>query len=62
MPTNVMPYMLSPDKVARMALAAMGRRTVLVTDPVRRIMLVPGLIRRRLLRAVAGTVMRRLAR
>ena len=62
LPTNAMPYMLSSDKVARMALAAMGRRTVLVTDPVRRIMLAPGLVRRRLVRALAGAVMRRLAR
>jgi hypothetical protein len=62
MPTSAMPYMLSPDKVAGMALAAMGRRTVLVTDPVRRVMLAPGLLRRRLVRALAGAVMRRMAR
>lgn len=62
MSTRAMPYMLDPDKVARMALAAMGRRTVLVTDPVRRITLVPGLIRRGLVRAATGVAMRRMAR
>jgi short-subunit dehydrogenase len=62
MPTRAMPYMLDPDKVARMALAAMGRRTVVVTDPVRRITLAPGLIRRGLVRAATGVVMRRMAR
>jgi len=60
MPTNAMPYMIDPGKVARLALAAMGRRTVLVTDPARRITLVPGLIRRRLVRAVTAAVMRRM--
>ncbi len=62
MPTRALPYIAPPGKVARMALAAMGRRTVLITDPARRITLIPGLIRRRLMRSLVGAFMRRLAR
>lgn len=62
MPDRPMPYMLSADSVARQALAAMGRRTVLVTDPLRRITIIPGLLRRRILRGLVARVMRRLAR
>ncbi len=62
MPDRPMPYMLSADTVARRALAAMGRRTVLVTDPVRRVTIMPGLFRRRVLRSFVARVMRRLAR
>ncbi|MEX2616613.1 MAG: SDR family NAD(P)-dependent oxidoreductase [Alphaproteobacteria bacterium] len=61
MPDRTMPYMLSAESVARQALAAMGRRTVLVTDPVRRVTIVPGLLRRRVLRSLVARVMRRLA-
>ncbi len=62
MPDRPVPYMLSAEAVARQALAAMGKRTVLVTDPIRKVTLVPGLIRRRILRSLVARVMRRLAR
>ncbi len=62
MPTSALPYLIAPETVARRALAAMGRRTVLVTDPTRRITIVPGLIRRLLVRILTGAVMRRMAR
>jgi len=62
MPSRPLPYMLSAESVARQALAAMGRRTVLITDPVRKVMLAPGLMRRRVLRFLVARVMRRLGR
>jgi short-subunit dehydrogenase len=62
MPRRPLPYMLSAESVARQALAAMGKRTVLITDPVRKVMLIPGLARRRLLRFLVARVMRRLQR
>ena len=57
---DAMPYMASPDKVARRGLDALGKRTIDVSDPLRRAMLAPGLVLRALKRAATSVVMRRI--
>ncbi|NKB57788.1 MAG: SDR family NAD(P)-dependent oxidoreductase [Alphaproteobacteria bacterium] len=57
---SAMPYMIDADTVARRGLSALGKRTIEVTDPVRRTMMAPSLAFRALKRAVTTMVMRRL--
>lgn len=55
-----MPYMVDSDTVARRGLAALGKRTIEVTDPIRRIVGAPALAVRALKRAVTAMVLRRM--
>ncbi len=57
---SVLPYMVDADTVARQALSALGARTILITDPVRRVMLAPALLFRAMKRRAVAAVMRRL--
>ena len=54
-----MPYVMDPDIVARRGLAALGKRTIEVTDPLRRAMLMPGLVLRAAKRFATTAVMKR---
>lgn len=59
---DVMPGIMEPDAVAQRALTALGRRTIDVSDPVRRTMLMPGLAFRAMKRFATTMVMRRILR
>ncbi len=56
---DAMPYVMDPDIVARRGLAALGKRTIEVTDPLRRAMLMPGLVLRAAKRFATTAVMKR---
>lgn len=58
--SSIMPFMIDPDIVASRGLAALGNRTVIVTDPVQRIVRAPALALRFLKRVMTTKVMRRL--
>ena len=58
---TIFPHIMEPDVVARRGLAALGRRTIDISDPVRRIMLGPSLAFRAVKRGAIGFVMRRVA-
>lgn len=57
---SAMPYMIDSDTVARRGLAALGKRTIEVTDPIRRIIGAPALAVRALKRAATAMVLRRM--
>jgi hypothetical protein len=56
---GIFPHIMDPDVVARRGLAALGRRTIEVSDPIRRVMLAPGLAIRALKRRLTTMVMER---
>lgn len=56
---TIFPYVADPKKVARRGLAALGRRTVDVSDPLWRAMLAPSLAFRALKRFATTKVMKR---
>lgn len=56
---GIFPHVMDPDIVARRGLAALGRRTIEVSDPIRRVMLAPGLTVRALKRRLTTMVMER---
>lgn len=56
---GIFPHIMEPDIVARRGLAALGRRTIEVSDPIRRVMLAPGLAVRALKRRLTTMVMKR---
>ncbi len=55
------PYMVDPDVVARRTLEALGKRTIVVTDPIQRIVRAPTLAVRAIKNAVIAKLMQRLA-
>lgn len=57
---SAMPYTIDADTVARRGLAALGKRTIEVTDPIRRILGAPGLAVRALKRSATTMVLRRM--
>jgi short-subunit dehydrogenase len=57
---SVMPYLVDPDDVARRTLNALGKRTIVVTDPVQRVVRAPALVLRALKNAMTAKLMRNL--
>jgi len=59
---SIFPHIMDPEVVARRGLAALGRRTIDISDPVRRIILLPALALRAVKRGVIRVVMRRISK
>ncbi len=56
---GIFPHVMDPDAVARRGLAALGRRTVDISDPVRRAIMLPGLALRAAKRFATTIIMKR---
>ena len=59
---TIFPHIMDPEVVARRGLAALGRRTIDISDPVRRIILLPALALRAVKRGVIRVVMLRISK
>lgn len=56
---GVFPYVMDPDVVARRGLAALGKKTIDISDPVRRVLLAPNMAFRAAKRFATTLVMKR---